>query len=381
MGPPSPPHQASGVSGKKTGNGETLSTSPSQHEAKGEAREVTRQPAAAEEPRRERRASAKRTDRRTSSGTSPTSLHSLDSEEVQSGRQHVPTYSLAGSPVKLDGVLWVAESLAFAELSHPSDASPSAHAQSQSAAPYASASRSGEEARSPETGMSGRSSEDEGAADAANFYNLHVGNFPLALLVHQYTLMGGQRGLVEGKARILAARGIPSITFNLRGAGASGGRATFTGSSEVNDTVAVCEWAKKSLGATNIFLIGTSAGAPISGSAVPLVPEVKGWVGIGYTFGFFASLLFSRHFQSILENPKPKLFVHAGADGFTSTSTFEHYFKKAAEPKEQLTIDEVGHFELEGPYYDPFLCRVIFQFVEKYSSTPPLRPGPSPASV
>ncbi|KEP65728.1 UNVERIFIED_CONTAM: esterase/lipase/thioesterase domain-containing protein [Hammondia hammondi] len=345
---------------------------------------------AEEDHRRETLAHAKRRGRRLSSGKAP-NRSSTSEPGLHSGRQHVPllslpfrTYSLAGSGVRLDGVLWVSESMVVSELSRSSFAGDSSeqnslrhtHSASPVSQPHSSSSRKGV-TESAEKGE--RKPRDEAAEDGT-FRHLKLGASPIAVLVHQYSLMGGRRALVEGKARILASQGIPCITFDLRGAGASGGRATLTGSSEVKDTVAVCEWAKKNLDARTIFLIGTSAGAAISGSAVPLVPEVKGWVGVGYTFGFFASLLFSRHFQSILESPTPKLFIHAGGDGFTSTSTFEHFFNKAAEPKEKLIVEDVGHFELESPSYDPLLCDVIFQFIEKFSATRVRRWKKSPIS-
>ncbi|KFH10736.1 esterase/lipase/thioesterase domain-containing protein [Toxoplasma gondii MAS] len=334
---------------------------------------------AEENHRREPLAHAKRRGRRLSSGKAQ-SRSSTSESGLHSGRQRVPllslpftTCSLAGSGVRLDGVLWVSESMVVSELSRSSFAGDSSeqnslrhtHSLSPVSQPHSSSSREGV----TETAEKGESKPRDELDEDGKFRHLRLGASPIAVFVHQYSLMGGRRFLVDGKARILASRGIPCITFDLRGAGTSGGRATLTGSSEVKDTVAVCEWAKNNLDARTIFLIGTSAGAAISGSAVPLVPEVKGWVGIGYTFGFFASLLFSRHFQSILESPKPKLFIHGGGDGFTSTSTFEHFFTKAAEPKEKLIVEDVGHFDLEGPDYDPLLCDVIFQFIEKFSAT------------
>ncbi|PHJ24286.1 esterase lipase thioesterase domain-containing protein [Cystoisospora suis] len=201
--------------------------------------------------------------------------------------------------------------------------------------------------------------------------NLRTGRFPIVILVHQYSLMGGRSELVQGKARILARQGLPSITFDLRGVGYSSGRATVTGETEVRDVVAICRWAITTLQTSNIFLVGTSAGAPISGSAVPEVDEVRGWVGIGYVFGFFASILFRKHYSRILTSPKPKLFIHAGSDGFTAQSTFDSFYKQAKDPKEKVVVSGVGHFDLEGPSYDAFSTDLILQFIEKYSPTAP----------
>ncbi|PFH38086.1 esterase/lipase/thioesterase domain-containing protein [Besnoitia besnoiti] len=282
------------------------------------------------------------------------------------------TYSASRTRVKLECVLWIAETFATSArtMPAPSSSPPSeCPAERPTAGAAAGAERDTDEAAKAREPPRALPSDD---GDLETLKGLKVGRFPMAVLVHQYSLMGGSRELVQGKARILASRGVPAVAFDLRGVGGSEGRATFTGGDEVQDTVAVCRWAVEHLSAENIFLIGTSAGAPISGSAVPLVPEVKGWVGIGYTFGFLSSILFSHHYKNILESDRPKLFLHAGADGFTSTSTFKSYFKKAKDPKEQLIIDGVGHFELEGPSYDQVLCGAICAFIEKYSATPPV---------
>jgi uncharacterized protein len=51
------------------------------------------------------------------------------------------------------------------------------------------------------------------------------------------------------------------------------------------------------------------AGAPIAGSAVPALPCIKAYVGIGYTFGWLASWLFGRHYTAVLQSHVPKLFI------------------------------------------------------------------------
>lgn len=65
----------------------------------------------------------------------------------------------------------------------------------------------------------------------------------------------------------LLAHGATVTAALLAGAAAfsSVRRASVTGEAEVRDVVAICRWAVDRLQASNIFLVGTSAGAPISG--------------------------------------------------------------------------------------------------------------------
>lgn len=113
-----------------------------------------------------------------------------------------------------------------------------------------------------------------------------------------------------GMARSLHAMGYNCIAFNCRGVGDSTGRATLrgapsihpdptdgiSGQKEVQDVLSVADWMYRELN-QNIIIIGSSAGAPIAGSAVPERSYIHAFVAIGYTFGRLASLLFGSHFK------------------------------------------------------------------------------------
>eukprot|EP00252_Welwitschia_mirabilis_P006603 TRINITY_DN17492_c0_g1_i1.p1 TRINITY_DN17492_c0_g1~~TRINITY_DN17492_c0_g1_i1.p1 ORF type:complete len:233 (+),score=46.63 TRINITY_DN17492_c0_g1_i1:113-811(+) len=184
------------------------------------------------------------------------------------------------------------------------------------------------------------------------------------VVVHQYSLLGGCQALMKGIATSLVKRGYPTITFDMRGAGRSTGRASITGSSEVQDVIAICTWASQHLPAHRILLVGSSAGAPIAGSAVDQVPEVVGYVSLGYPFGMLASILFGRHHKAILKSPKPKLFVMGTSDGFTSVKQLENKLKIAAGRVETHLIPAVGHFQMEGPTYDEQMADLIDTFAK-----------------
>lgn len=114
----------------------------------------------------------------------------------------------------------------------------------------------------------------------------------VVILVHPYSILGGCQSLLGGIASRLARKGYKAVTFDMRGVRRSKGKPSLTGFKEINDVVAVCRWASQNLSTNRILLVGSSAGAPIAGSAVDKVEQVVGYVSIGYPFGFMASILF-----------------------------------------------------------------------------------------
>jgi predicted alpha/beta-fold hydrolase len=92
------------------------------------------------------------------------------------------------------------------------------------------------------------------------------------VLVHPYTILGGVQGLLRGMAEGVARRGYTAVTFDMRGAGRSTGRASLTGSTEVGDVAAVCRWVAENIRPRGILLVGSSAGR----SAPPVLPNPHG---------------------------------------------------------------------------------------------------------
>ena len=110
---------------------------------------------------------------------------------------------------------------------------------------------------------------------------------------------------------------------------------------EVQQILDVSLWASKTFG-QKIVLVGSSAGAPFAGSAMSNLLDMKemsqvdmdlrAYIGVGYTFGRFASLAFGGHFSSVMgsnrnskakggsgcEQLPPRLFVMGENDEFTS---------------------------------------------------------------
>ncbi|CAI5495336.1 unnamed protein product [Closterium sp. Naga37s-1] len=244
----------------------------------------------------------------------------------------------------------------------------------------------------------------------------------MAVIVHPYSRMGGSQFVTQGLAEYLCLRGFNVVTFDLRGAGKSTGHASFTGEPEVADVMAVCRWASEKYG-QRILLVGSSAGdptagsalptlpaggpirghrlplaltptlislpsspsffpslrllsnllsptagAPIAGSALPHCPQVDLYVGVGYTFGFFSSLVFGSHYANVLTWPGPKLFIMGAKDGFTSTKTLETKAGKAVGVAKVSIVEDVGHFGLEGPAYDEEVAKRVVEFVAEQAN-------------
>ncbi|KAH9573347.1 hypothetical protein CY35_02G202600 [Sphagnum magellanicum] len=216
--------------------------------------------------------------------------------------------------------------------------------------------------------------EANGVALSVRIFRPNAGVEPKSLtliLVHQYSVLGGCQGLLKGMANRLAAKGFTTITFDMRGAGRSSGRPSITGSAEVQDVIAVCKWAVDKLPAPSILLIGSSAGAPIAGSAIDQVKEVVGYVSLGYPFGILASVLFGRHNKACLQSEKPKLFVMGMSDGFTSVKQLENKLKTAAGRIETKLVPGVGHFQLEGPDYDNLMIDFVTEFADSIVQNQP----------
>ncbi|KAJ9697860.1 hypothetical protein PVL29_007132 [Vitis rotundifolia] len=187
----------------------------------------------------------------------------------------------------------------------------------------------------------------------------------VVVLVHPYSVLGGCQALLKGIALGLAEKGYRAVTFDMRGAGRSTGRPSLTGFSEIKDVVAVCKWVCDNLSSDRILLVGSSAGAPIAGSAVNQIEQVVGYVSLGYPFGLMASILFGRHHKAILQFPKPKLFVMGTQDGFTSVKQLRNKLSSAAGHVETHLIEGAGHFQMEGPAYDAQMADMITEFIAK----------------
>jgi uncharacterized protein len=191
-----------------------------------------------------------------------------------------------------------------------------------------------------------------------------VGEKPKLVFVHPMGLLGGCAALERGKAVKLAALGYVCVLFDLRGAGDSTGSATVYCNAEVGDVRAVLRWlGGAGLPGAGVVLIGNSAGGPVAGSVLgtPEAHDVKGYYALGYTWGWWASLIFGQHFDACMRWPGRKHFVMGEVDGFTSVSQLQDRCSRMQKATYRI-IDGLGHFELEGPEYDSVHAREIDSF-------------------
>lgn len=104
------------------------------------------------------------------------------------------------------------------------------------------------------------------------------------------------------------------------------------------------------------------AGAPIAGSALAAFPAVA-YVGIGYVFGRWASILFGGHYKAVVEADVPKLFIMGDNDGFTSVKQLESRVASCKGSTGVAIVRKVGHFELETDQYDSYISELIVKWL------------------
>mmetsp|Transcript_16336 Transcript_16336/g.21598 ORF Transcript_16336/g.21598 Transcript_16336/m.21598 type:complete len:236 (+) Transcript_16336:219-926(+) len=189
---------------------------------------------------------------------------------------------------------------------------------------------------------------------------------PAVVFVHPWGKMGGCAELMHGMAYLLSSSGISCVTFDLRGVRSSTGNATYGCYEEIDDVVRISEWVSEKL-SKKVVIVASSAGASTGGSALDRLDCISGAILIGYTFGFWASVLFGRHFKNVLESEKPKRFIMGTKDEFTGVKTFQKYYARCKSPKSQALVQGVGHFELEGPNFDQYMIDTIIQFINEYA--------------
>lgn len=96
----------------------------------------------------------------------------------------------------------------------------------------------------------------------------------VAVICHPHPLYGGtmDNKVVSTLARACRDRGLPVVTFNFRGVGGSAG-AHDHAVGEIEDCLAVVEWALRETGADRLVLAGFSFGSYIAAAAAGRLPS------------------------------------------------------------------------------------------------------------
>lgn len=218
--------------------------------------------------------------------------------------------------------------------------------------------------------------------------------------VHPWAFLGGGEHNTVGIARCITTQTESKqkwrvITFTLRSGVAVWGILS-KHDYEVQQILDVTKWAVEAYGP--VILLGSSAGAPMAGTAMHKLIDsgstehsthLLGYIAVGYTFGNFASLAFGRHFPSVISTGStasicgtnstestvdmvkmpPKLFIMGQKDEFTSVSQLTEAVKKMKSNCSSGRVDthvvpNVGHFQLESPTYDPFVSKLIIDWLD-----------------
>lgn len=171
---------------------------------------------------------------------------------------------------------------------------------------------------------------------------------------------------MEGMAQQSLKYGFQALTFDLRGAGDSTGSCSYTNQPEVADVQAAIDFLIAETG-RNIFLIGSSGGAPLAGAVLDYSPKVVGACLIGYVWGWWASWLFGWAYPALQQSPKPVLFVIGDRDEFTSMQTYTDKIAALTNPgnKQTQVIADKNHFEIEAPCYDKQVVTWITTFMKE----------------
>ena len=190
----------------------------------------------------------------------------------------------------------------------------------------------------------------------------------MLVFVHQWGILGGSGRLMQGIARNSCILGFNSITFDLRGIGSSSGRGSWCNSTEMRDVAAVCNFVQNTY-KKKVFLVGSSAGAPLSGACLDYSPNIIGVCFIGYTWGFWSSIVFGWAYNAIENSTKPKLFVVGDRDEFTSMSQYGY---RMGTLKGSMNVMKLikgkNHFEIEGPAYDKLVAEWVMEFIDNMES-------------
>ncbi|KAJ3358720.1 hypothetical protein HDU91_005143 [Kappamyces sp. JEL0680] len=204
----------------------------------------------------------------------------------------------------------------------------------------------------------------------------------LALVLHPYPPLGGNKDnhVVRFVCNLLnESFGIASLALNMRGAGASQGRCSWTGSTETNDIVQVCVWVREMLQKDfgwvrpRLLLVGYSYGSIIGLNAAPEMEDLVGVISISYpSLVVWALTMFQT--QSIINNLSkipaaiPKLLLLGANDNFSSTEHWQGFLKAIPDPKEFHVLEpSVDHFYTTSSSLDLLLARIETWLVENFA--------------
>ena len=159
----------------------------------------------------------------------------------------------------------------------------------------------------------------------------------VAVCCHPHPLYGGtlQNKVVHALSRAALDVGTPAVRFNFRGVGASEGRHD-GGVGEVDDALAVAEWAKAATGANRLWSMGFSFGAFIA-FQLAVREAAERLVTVAPPVQRF-------DFTRLTVPPCPWLVVQGNRDELVNHELVEEWTRGLATPPEVLVFEGADHF-------------------------------------
>jgi hypothetical protein len=160
----------------------------------------------------------------------------------------------------------------------------------------------------------------------------------IGVVCHPHPLHGGtmQNKVVHTVARAMQEAGAPTVRFNFRGVGQSGG--TYAdGIGEVDDALAVVEWARSRWNCSALWLAGFSFGAAVALQAAAQARPSR-LVTVAPPVGRLIT-------QPIARPPCPWLIVQGDRDELVDCETVRRWAASyAQDAPELLVMNDAEHF-------------------------------------
>jgi hypothetical protein len=160
----------------------------------------------------------------------------------------------------------------------------------------------------------------------------------IGVVCHPHPLHGGtlQNKVVHALARAMQEAGAPTVRFNFRGVGQSGGSYA-DGSGEVDDALAVIEWARSRWNCAPLWLAGFSFGAAVALQAAAQARPIR-LVTVAPPAGRLIA-------QPNARPPCPWLIVQGDRDELVDFATVQRWAASYAQDgPELLVMSGAEHF-------------------------------------
>lgn len=167
----------------------------------------------------------------------------------------------------------------------------------------------------------------------------------LAVVCHPHPLYGGSmhNKVVFRVAKAAIHLEIPTLRFNFRGVGHSGGKYA-DGIGERDDARAAIDYLTERFPQLPVAMMGFSFGSVVALAVGSQDSRVNSLVGIGLPVN-------SADFSFLRDVRKPKLVVQGTEDRFGSRENVEKVFSSLKEPKRLHFVPDADHF-LAGKLHD-----------------------------